>query len=498
MWRLSRRCSKKASSSFRVPSVIVVRVRAVPSRAVPSTGPCATAATTTTHIYALAGHANGRETVVHLVYIHGFQGNDTSFQTFPTDLHEYLAAKIPAHLKLQSSLYPTYKSRKPIAQATQNFLSWLSTQPPGPVILLAHSMGGLLAADAATDASNLGNPRSRRILGVIAFDVPYLGLHPHVVVSGIASLFPADDDENKTTEAEMNKHSDVQIVDERVTDDWDAFKRDIDAEHASRSSLPRTSSSFSSPPPSTSTPFLDKTLSFLSAHADDPLVRWVRKHSDEPFSAGMRLIVEYFQFGSSMFDPSGLKDRYTRLVAWPGGVWVNYWTHTPQRGEAGPADSGILRVDSASTSQSDVSSFASLSPTPSSLLSTSSNSLSSNSLSSNSLSTNSLSTNSLSSTSLSPKELKKLEKQAAKEEKKAQRAHEKELKKHKHGAHHFVVLPTSLGLGGSDKWEPVVISVDDEVKAHTGIFMRDLNRGYEELVERVAGRVMGWCEVLGV
>ncbi|KAJ7613201.1 hypothetical protein FB45DRAFT_874724 [Roridomyces roridus] len=44
---------------------------------------------------------------------------------------------------------------------------------------------------------------------------------------GITSLFLADDDENKTNEAEMNKHSDVQIVDDWVTHDWDVFKRGI-------------------------------------------------------------------------------------------------------------------------------------------------------------------------------------------------------------------------------------------------------------------------------
>lgn len=95
------------------------------------------------------------------------------------------------------------------------------------MILIAHSMGGLLAADAATDASNSGSVRSRRILGVVAFDVPYLGMHPHVVVSGIASLFPEKDDD-EATEGDMNQHSDVQIVDDQVTDDWDGFKRGLD------------------------------------------------------------------------------------------------------------------------------------------------------------------------------------------------------------------------------------------------------------------------------
>ncbi len=47
-------------------------------------------------------------------------------------------------------------------------------------------MGGLLIAEAALDPSLV----ARRIIGLLAFDTPYLGMHPHVVVSGIASLLP--------------------------------------------------------------------------------------------------------------------------------------------------------------------------------------------------------------------------------------------------------------------------------------------------------------------
>lgn len=117
----------------------------------------------------------------------------------------------------------------------------LNTQPPGPVILLGHSMGGLLAADAATDVSNA---QRKRIAGMVAFDTPYLGMHPHVMITGIASLFPKDDDNERDghdsknhkpsegkkekTESEMNDHSEVQMVDREVTDDWEAFKRELD------------------------------------------------------------------------------------------------------------------------------------------------------------------------------------------------------------------------------------------------------------------------------
>ena len=77
-------------------------------------------------------------------------------------------------------------------------------------------MGGLLAADAATDpANNPDKHRPKRIIGVIAFDTPYLGMHPHVVISGIASLLPKSDAEDaQQKEKAMNQHPQINVVDE--------------------------------------------------------------------------------------------------------------------------------------------------------------------------------------------------------------------------------------------------------------------------------------------
>jgi len=120
----------------------------------------------------------------------------------------------------------------------------LGTQPPGPVIIMAHSMGGLLAAEAATDISN--NPNlfpgapPRRIVGIIAFDTPFLGMHPHVVVSGLASLLPKKDEAKMEAKLEhdLNENPNVHIVDHRVTDDWEEFKRAHHGEHLAPSVWP--------------------------------------------------------------------------------------------------------------------------------------------------------------------------------------------------------------------------------------------------------------------
>jgi hypothetical protein len=61
------------------------------------------------------------------------------------------------------------------------------------VILLGHSLGGILAADVALlPADGLGKQR-HRILGLVNFDVPFLGLHPRVIPTGIGSSMPKKD-----------------------------------------------------------------------------------------------------------------------------------------------------------------------------------------------------------------------------------------------------------------------------------------------------------------
>lgn len=94
-------------------------------------------------------------------------------------------------------------------------------------------MGGLLAAEAATDPSTNVPGKPKRTIGVVSFDTPFLGMHPHVVITGIASLLPkGGEDKGKDTRSEqaMNQHPQVQIVDPKVTDDWEEFKRQAHSE----------------------------------------------------------------------------------------------------------------------------------------------------------------------------------------------------------------------------------------------------------------------------
>lgn len=84
-----------------------------------------------------------------VVYIHGFMGNDTSFQSFPAHVHNYLRQALFETHAIHSKIYPRYKTYKAIDVARDNFSRWLEPHESETtdVVLVGHSMGGILAAD---------------------------------------------------------------------------------------------------------------------------------------------------------------------------------------------------------------------------------------------------------------------------------------------------------------------------------------------------------------
>jgi pimeloyl-ACP methyl ester carboxylesterase len=151
--------------------------------------------------------------LLHLVFVHGFQGDHTSFRSFPKDLHESLSPKLAARfpqIELKSSIYPTYKTRKLVTEASRALSIWLASQAPARFILFGHSMGGLVIAEAATVFQKV---HKQRIFAVVAIDTPFLGMHPHVIISGLASLLPKGGEGHKS-EREMNANSEVHMVTE--------------------------------------------------------------------------------------------------------------------------------------------------------------------------------------------------------------------------------------------------------------------------------------------
>ena len=83
-----------------------------------------------------------------MIYIHGFMGNETSFQSFPADRHSLLSVTLDdLGWYVHTKVYPKFKTRYNISVATEVFSKWLvQFENPGTdVILLSDSMVGILA-----------------------------------------------------------------------------------------------------------------------------------------------------------------------------------------------------------------------------------------------------------------------------------------------------------------------------------------------------------------
>ncbi|KAI7829837.1 hypothetical protein BC939DRAFT_474030 [Gamsiella multidivaricata] len=157
-----------------------------------------------------------------LLFVHGFKGHDHhTFLDFPTRIMTiFTNAKL--NLDVESIVYPQYDTRGDFSAAVKTFAEWTQQQvksrqefnnrvysprqneakemkpsemkadqadidektvaketedkiPPVFVCVIGHSMGGLVAADAALLLHSL--PERSPVIGILAFDTPYFGLN---------------------------------------------------------------------------------------------------------------------------------------------------------------------------------------------------------------------------------------------------------------------------------------------------------------------------------
>ncbi|CAI7623756.1 unnamed protein product [Penicillium bialowiezense] len=159
-----------------------------------------------------------------LVFIHGFKGGNDTFGTFPEHLRVLASKTLPA-VEVVTAVYPKYETKGDLKQCVARLRDWLqdtvidlevanrtaspTVDPSVHVILIGHSMGGIVGAEVllllaaeqpihrnpASDTQTRPAPGTESIVepgtfmfphvqGVLAFDTPFLGIAPGVVSYG--------------------------------------------------------------------------------------------------------------------------------------------------------------------------------------------------------------------------------------------------------------------------------------------------------------------------
>lgn len=217
------------------------------------------------------------------------------------------------------------------------------------VILLGHSMGGLLSAEVALllPYSTVGNQKHRhRILGTMNFDCPFLGIHPGVVVSGIGSLFrPAPEFSPGLANNEMTSEPSplgLEQMPSAGSEDFDS--RNGHSTLSSQASINSGSidtsqslvlSNVSSQDPNYNPPFPNDIRRPVRTNWGSA-VHFMTKHSDSLTTAARSYVTSHLEFGGCLADYKGLKNRYSRIRALEDNRaervrFVNYYTASTGR-----------------------------------------------------------------------------------------------------------------------------------------------------------------------
>lgn len=146
---------------------------------------------------------------------------------------------------------------------------------------MAHSMGGLIAADVAMLFRH-------RIIGVFNFDVPFLGMHPGIIKAGLGSIFKP-----WPTPEELKPEDESTPPGKKPSRIGTLFNP--------KPSDPNFNPSF----------YNDVHLPVRKGWENT--LHWFNKHSNGIIDASRGLVKSHVEFGGAMADYRALKQRYARI-----------------------------------------------------------------------------------------------------------------------------------------------------------------------------------------
>jgi len=129
---------------------------------------------------------------VTIVYVHGFLGTKRTFHEFPELLKD--ALKI-YNVEVFNKVFPAFDTNGVFDDFVNMIISWLYSQEiKHPIVLMGHSMGGILNADVYRKIKNgdvkpeFKNKTPPKIVGVFGFDTPYFGLSSSIAGASVRKI----------------------------------------------------------------------------------------------------------------------------------------------------------------------------------------------------------------------------------------------------------------------------------------------------------------------
>ena len=212
------------------------------------------------------------------------------------------------------------------------------------VILLGHSMGGILGAEVAIMPAlppSSQNPFQHEIIGTINFDTPFLGMHPGIVFAGIGSLFRPAPELPKAKQAGIAENSGSQPLSPSsvaAQSPVSPLRRNQFAHSESfdrvASSSGNTSSTYldsQQMPSPLASPINDSNYNpqysndapVPSRQGWDKALHFWMKHAGNITTATKSYVTSHWEFSGALADYSGLRNRYTILRLLEDGKDIN-------------------------------------------------------------------------------------------------------------------------------------------------------------------------------